>query len=202
MLGLFLHQQIAVVTPMPPACAMAMASGASVTVFMSEEISGMPSSMVLVRRVRVSTWPGRRRGGGHQEDIVEGKGFADVHGGAPGFGTTWSAEDLSASRRGSKDRGLGAGGGGGGAAKAGAGRARGGVDFAKGLIRLGKGLEVVFKISAPSPRFILVSYVGPAIGALLGKSLFWKNARVRLHPQLPQSPPKPGEACWRYYKAA
>ena len=43
---------------MPPAWAMAMASGASVTVSMAAEINGMPSSMRRVRRVRVSTWPG------------------------------------------------------------------------------------------------------------------------------------------------
>src|SRR4051794_2905823 len=46
-------------TPMPPAWAMAMASGASVTVSMAAEMSGMPSSIVLVSRVRVSTWEGR-----------------------------------------------------------------------------------------------------------------------------------------------
>src|SRR5678816_1606375 len=44
---------------MPPACAMAMARPASVTVSMAADTSGMPSSTVLVRRVRVSTWPGR-----------------------------------------------------------------------------------------------------------------------------------------------
>ena len=46
-------------TPMPPACAIAIARPASVTVSMAAERSGMPSSTVLVRRVRVSTCPGR-----------------------------------------------------------------------------------------------------------------------------------------------
>src|SRR4051794_25882615 len=46
-------------TPMPPACAMAMAKPASVTVSMAAEMSGMPSSTVLVSFVRVSTWEGR-----------------------------------------------------------------------------------------------------------------------------------------------
>ena len=45
-------------TPIAPAWAMAMASPASVTVSIAAEISGMPSSMVLVMRVLVSTWPG------------------------------------------------------------------------------------------------------------------------------------------------
>src|SRR6476660_527305 len=45
-------------TPIPPACAMAIHKGASVTVSMAAEISGIPSSIVFVRRVRVSTWPG------------------------------------------------------------------------------------------------------------------------------------------------
>src|SRR5690242_13906486 len=44
---------------MPPACAMAMARPASVTVSMAADTSGIPNSTVLVRRVRVSTWPGR-----------------------------------------------------------------------------------------------------------------------------------------------
>ncbi len=47
------------ITPMPPACAMAMARPASVTVSMAAEMSGMPSSTVLVSLVRVSTWEGR-----------------------------------------------------------------------------------------------------------------------------------------------
>ena len=46
-------------TPMPPAWAMAIAMAASVTVSMAEDINGILSSMVLVRRVRVSVWPGR-----------------------------------------------------------------------------------------------------------------------------------------------
>jgi hypothetical protein len=41
-------------TPMPPAWAMAMASADSVTVSIAADTSGMPSSMVLVIRVRVS----------------------------------------------------------------------------------------------------------------------------------------------------
>src|SRR6476469_4857091 len=44
---------------MPPACAMAIARPASVTVSMAAEISGMPSSIVWVSLVRVSTWEGR-----------------------------------------------------------------------------------------------------------------------------------------------
>ena len=46
-------------TPMPPACAMAIAMAASVTVSIAADISGMPSSMVRVSRVRVSVWLGR-----------------------------------------------------------------------------------------------------------------------------------------------
>ena len=45
-------------TPMPPAWAMAMAMGASVTVSIAADISGMPRSMVRVSRVRVSVWLG------------------------------------------------------------------------------------------------------------------------------------------------
>ncbi len=45
-------------TPMPPACAMAIAMPASVTVSIAADISGMFSSMVRVRRVRVSVCPG------------------------------------------------------------------------------------------------------------------------------------------------
>src|SRR5580765_9074571 len=44
---------------MPPACAIAMARPASVTVSIAAEMSGMPSSIVLVSLVRVSTWEGR-----------------------------------------------------------------------------------------------------------------------------------------------
>ena len=47
------------ITPMPPCCAMAMAIGASVTVSIAAEISGMFSRMLRVRRVRVSACPGR-----------------------------------------------------------------------------------------------------------------------------------------------
>src|SRR6267378_1457043 len=46
-------------TPMPPDCAMAMAMRLSVTVSMAEESSGMPSSMVAVRRVCVLVSVGR-----------------------------------------------------------------------------------------------------------------------------------------------
>ena len=43
---------------MPPCCAMAIAIGASVTVSMAAEISGMPSSISRVSRVRTSTCAG------------------------------------------------------------------------------------------------------------------------------------------------
>ena len=46
-------------TPSPPACAMAIASAPSVTVSIAAEISGMPSSISRVMRVRVSVSPGR-----------------------------------------------------------------------------------------------------------------------------------------------
>ena len=46
------------ITPMPPFCAIAMAIGASVTVSIAAEISGMLSQMLRVRRVRMSVWPG------------------------------------------------------------------------------------------------------------------------------------------------
>ena len=41
-------------TPIPPSCAITIAVRASVTVSMAEEITGIASSMVLVRRVAVS----------------------------------------------------------------------------------------------------------------------------------------------------
>ena len=43
---------------MPPACAMAMASRASVTVSMAEETMGTLSVIVRVKRLLTSTWPG------------------------------------------------------------------------------------------------------------------------------------------------
>ena len=46
-------------TPMPPTWAMAIAMAASVTVSIAADISGMPSSMVRVSRVRTSVWLGR-----------------------------------------------------------------------------------------------------------------------------------------------
>ncbi len=53
-------------TPMPPACAMAMASRASVTVSIAEETIGRLRRMARVRREPISTalgmtveWPGR-----------------------------------------------------------------------------------------------------------------------------------------------
>ena len=53
-------------TPMPPACAMAMASRASVTVSIAEEMIGRLSAIERVRRVATLTplgitveWPGR-----------------------------------------------------------------------------------------------------------------------------------------------
>jgi hypothetical protein len=55
-------------TPMPPACAMAIARRASVTVSMAEEMIGMLSEMERVSRVLMSTalgmtseWPGVSR---------------------------------------------------------------------------------------------------------------------------------------------
>lgn len=45
-------------TPMPPCWAMAIAMPSSVTVSMAEDIKGMFSSMVRVRRVRVDVWAG------------------------------------------------------------------------------------------------------------------------------------------------
>jgi hypothetical protein len=45
-------------TPMPPAWAMAIAIGASVTVSMAAATSGMFSAMSRVNRVRVSVWFG------------------------------------------------------------------------------------------------------------------------------------------------
>ena len=47
------------ITPMPPAWAMAIAIGASVTVSIAADISGMLRVMVRVSRVRVSVWLGR-----------------------------------------------------------------------------------------------------------------------------------------------
>src|SRR5271166_3485013 len=46
-------------TPIPPACAMAIASAPSVTVSIAAETSGMPSSISRVSLVRVSVSPGR-----------------------------------------------------------------------------------------------------------------------------------------------
>ena len=67
-------------TPMPPACAMAMASAPSVTVSIAAEISGMPSSISRVSRVRVSVSPGRTLGCGRlQQHVVEGQRLADFH---------------------------------------------------------------------------------------------------------------------------
>ena len=45
-------------TPMPPACAMAMAMLASVTVSIAAATSGMFSGMSRVNRVRTSVWCG------------------------------------------------------------------------------------------------------------------------------------------------
>ena len=45
-------------TPIPPACAIAIASALSVTVSIAAETSGMPSSISRVSRVRVSVSPG------------------------------------------------------------------------------------------------------------------------------------------------
>ena len=66
-------------TPMPPFCAMAMAMGASVTVSIAAEISGMFRVISRVSRVRVSvTLVGQSLGiGRHDEDVVEGQGFRD-----------------------------------------------------------------------------------------------------------------------------
>lgn len=47
------------ITPIPPACAMAMAMRASVTVSIAEDSSGMFSPMLRVTRVRVSAVEGR-----------------------------------------------------------------------------------------------------------------------------------------------
>ncbi len=47
------------ITPRPPACAMAIARRASVTVSMAAEMIGMPSRIDRVRRVDVSASPGR-----------------------------------------------------------------------------------------------------------------------------------------------
>ena len=64
---------------MPPACAMAIAMRASVTVSMAEAMIGMLSGMARVTRVRMST--SRRqhvRQAGLQQHVVEGEGFADA----------------------------------------------------------------------------------------------------------------------------
>ena len=47
------------ITPMPPACAMAIAMGASVTVSIAAATSGMFSAISRVSRVRVSVSAGR-----------------------------------------------------------------------------------------------------------------------------------------------
>ena len=47
------------ITPIPPACAMAMAMSLSDTVSIAADISGMFSGIELVRRVEVSTSAGR-----------------------------------------------------------------------------------------------------------------------------------------------
>ena len=73
------------ITPSPPFCAMATAMGASVTVSIAAESSGMPRSIVAVRRGRRADGGGENpRVGGDQGNVVEGQGFPD-HLPPPGF---------------------------------------------------------------------------------------------------------------------
>jgi hypothetical protein len=58
---------------------MAMAMRPSVTVSIAALTSGMLSAIPRVIRVRVSAVDGQhRRGRGHQEDVVEGEGLANL----------------------------------------------------------------------------------------------------------------------------
>ena len=67
-------------TPMPPACAMAMAIRASVTVSIAADTSGMLRAISRVKRVRVSAVGGQDRGGRrHQQHVVEGQRLANLH---------------------------------------------------------------------------------------------------------------------------
>ena len=72
-------------TPMPPCCAMAMASRDSVTVSMAALTSGTFSRMLRVSRVLTSTWSGRTlRMLRHQQHVVEGQGRRERLGGPRG----------------------------------------------------------------------------------------------------------------------
>ena len=65
---------------MPPACAMAIAIRASVTVSIAAQSSGMLSA---ISRGQPGAGVGRRRqhlgGAGHQQHVVEGEGLAQFH---------------------------------------------------------------------------------------------------------------------------
>ena len=64
--------------PMPPSCAMAIASRASVTVSMAAETNGRFSRIPRVSRVERSTSRGQDvRVGGYEQDVVEGECFLD-----------------------------------------------------------------------------------------------------------------------------
>ena len=65
---------------MPPACAMAIAIRASVTVSIAALISGMLSAIVA-RQPRAGVRLRRQhvRGARHQQHVVEGEGFAQFH---------------------------------------------------------------------------------------------------------------------------
>ena len=64
-------------TPMPPACAMAIAMWASVTVSMAEAMIGMFNETLRVIRDRISTSDGiTSERAGLQQHIVEGVSFA------------------------------------------------------------------------------------------------------------------------------
>ena len=63
--------------PIPPSRAMVIAIRLSVTVSMAAEMSGMASSIRLVRRVRRSVLAGQhRRAARHQQHVVEGEPLA------------------------------------------------------------------------------------------------------------------------------
>ena len=64
-------------TPMPPACAMAIAISASVTVSMAEATIGMLSGISRVMRLRMSTSDGQHFGQpGPDQHVVEGQRLA------------------------------------------------------------------------------------------------------------------------------
>ena len=67
-------------TPIPPACAIAIASALSVTVSIAAEISGMPSSISRVSRVAGIGLAGHDRGRRRDEHhVVKGQSLPNFH---------------------------------------------------------------------------------------------------------------------------